>query len=845
MANKQSKISILLDINAKGFDAELSRAQRKLKKFGGAMKTVGRGLSIGLTAPLVLVGRKSAQLAVEFEKSMAKVQAISGATESEFKALSASAREFGANTAFTAAQVSELQLELSKLGFKPQEIQDATEGILDLAFAFDGDLASTASVAASTLNQFGLGAKETGRVADVMAAAFSNSALDLESFAESMKNAGPVARAAGLDVKETSALLGILANNGIKGSDAGTKLKIALTEIQVAGLPVKETIQQIVDGTFSFEESIGLLGKRAQILNPILASNADELKALTSAIDGSEGALGRAAAIMENTTDGALKRMNSALEAAGESLGRAMLPAINAVADAVSFLAKKFSEMGQGTQLVVATVGLLVAAIGPLLFIIGSLATGIAAALPVLATLGATIATVGAAAAASSLLPLAIAAAAAAGTWYILGKAMNRQRNTIDGLDNSAFNASQSMSVLQRSFSDVAKLDLTGAQTEMAGLTAELEELERLAKQDLLFDTTGGQQGSDRSMQERLQGRADEIALTERQAEVQERLDYLLEQEAVAAAQAAEDAIEALNEAVVDAQGEFDGLIKKFSKYKEIGVDTEPQEVLRSTEKALVSIIDAMIEAGQDASEWAKELAIVRQRMEDLDDLEVTTKIGKELDDNRTGFGRPQDLEQKILFKAEWKDGSLDAVVSSLKGFDIFDDFTNQVSVIQAGINALIGGFGTLFSDIASGAKTGGQAMLELATKVISAVTAQISALLIQSAIQTALATGPAALVSAPALIGVGLGIASAAIGAIPQFAEGGAVLGPTLAMVGEKPGSRGEAIVPFEKIGQFVDQVTGGEGSGSTNVIVTGRISGADIALSNSRGGVARSRRR
>jgi len=844
MADKQSKISILLNINAKGFDAELSRAQRKLKKFGGTMKTLGRGLSIGLTAPLVLVGRKSAQLAIEFEKSMAKVKAISGATEDEFKALSASAREFGASTAFTAAQVSGLQLELSKLGFKPQEIQDATEGILDLAFAFDGDLAETAGVAASTLNQFGLGAAETGKVADVMAAAFSNSALDLENFSESMKNAGPVARAAGLDIKETSALLGILANNGIKGSDAGTKLKMALTNIQIAGLPVKQTIQDIVDGTFTFQDSVDLLGKRAQILNPILASNADELATLSNALDNADGALGRAAGIMEGTTDGALKKMTSALEAAGESLGYAMLPAINAVAEAITFLAGKFSELDRGTQLVIASVGLFLAAIGPILFVIGSMATGIATALPLLASLGAAIAGVGAAAAASTLLPLAIAAAAAAGTWYILGKAMKRQRSTIDGLDHSAHNAARSMSVLQRSFSDASNLDLSSTQTQLAGVTAELEELSRLQNMDLLGDISG-EGGSGRDTKERLQGRQDEISLLERQGVLQTRLNELLEQEAAAAALAAEDAMEQLAEAVVDAQDKFEGLIKKFEKYAEIGVDTTPTERLRDTERALIDIIDAMIEAGEDASKFADQLKVVRDRMQDLERMEETIKIGMELDTARLGFGRPQDLEQKILFKAEWKDGSLENVVSSLEGFDIFDDFANQVSVIQAGISTLIGGFGTLFADIASGAKTGGQAMLELATKVISAVTAQISALLIQSAIQTALASGPAALLTAPALIGVGLGIASAAIGSIPAFAEGGAVLGPTLAMVGEKPGSRGEAIVPFEKIGQFVDQVTGGESGGATNVIVTGRISGADIALSNTRGGVARSRRR
>ncbi len=839
MANKQSKISILLDINAKGFDAELSRAQRRLKKFGGTMKTLGRGLSIGLTAPLVAVGAKSAQLAIDFEKSMAKVKAISGATESEFTSLAQSARDFGASTAFTASQVSGLQLELSKLGFKPKEIEQATRGILDLAFAFDGDLAETASVAASTLNQFGLGASETGNVADVMAAAFSNSALDLENFSESMKNAGPVARAAGLDIKETSALLGILANNGIKGSDAGTKLKMALTNIQVAGMPVKQTIQDIIDGTFTLTDSVALLGKRAQILNPILSSNKDELRALSSALDDAEGSLAKASAIMEATTDGALKKMNSALEAAGEQLGLAMLPAINAVAEAVTWAATEFSKFGDTTRTVIAVVGLLLAAIGPIIFIIGSMAMAFSAALPAILAVGSAIAGVAAAAAASTLLPLAIAAAAAAGTWYILGDAMQKQSNTIKELDHSAFNAASSMKVLKREFNDAGELSMEEAKSQLEGFTKELEYLNDLEGKDL--SNPGGpglESGSGRSVQEQLQARQDQIQLAERIAELQERITVLSGQERAAATEAAAAALKQLSEDAQDAVDAYEALADKFAIYQEIGVDTEPLEVLRDTERSLMAIIDAMIKAGEDASKYADELTVVRDRMEELEKFK-DTELLKPL-----GVGKSTDLEQKILFKAEWKDGSIEQVVSSLQGFDIFDDFTNQVSVIQAGIQTLIGSFGTLFTDIATGAKSGGQAMLELASKVISAVTAQISALLIQSAIQTALASGPAALLTAPALIGVGLGIASAAIGSIPAFAEGGAVLGPTLAMVGEKPGSRGEAIIPFEKIGQFVDQVAPQVG-GAQNITVNGRISGNDIALSNRKGGVARSRRR
>ena len=104
------------------------------------------------------------------------------------------------------------------------------------------------------------------KVADIMATAFGNSALDLGRFSESMSKVAPIARDAGLSLEDTTAVLGILMNNGITGADAGTKLKIALTEIRSAGLDVDDTLKAITSGSFDFDTAVDVLGKRAQIL---------------------------------------------------------------------------------------------------------------------------------------------------------------------------------------------------------------------------------------------------------------------------------------------------------------------------------------------------------------------------------------------------------------------------------------------------------------------------------------------------------------------------------------------------------------------------------------------------
>ena len=160
----------------------------------------------------------------QFGKAVSALKGISGGTSEEIGILSQQAKDLGASTAFTATEVIKLQTELAKLGFVAGEIQQATPAILDLSASLDVDLASAAEFAGSVVRSFGLDAGETQRVVDVMAASATGSAQSFGSLVESFKLAAPTARALGVSVEETGALLGALANNGLKGSIAGTGL---------------------------------------------------------------------------------------------------------------------------------------------------------------------------------------------------------------------------------------------------------------------------------------------------------------------------------------------------------------------------------------------------------------------------------------------------------------------------------------------------------------------------------------------------------------------------------------------------------------------------------------------
>lgn len=168
----------------------------------------------------------------EFEFTLAKVRAVSGATDEEFAGLSKTAEDLGRSTFFTAAQVAGLQLNFAKLGFRTDEIQDATEATLQLATATGSDLERAATVAGNTVRGFALDASETQRVVDVMAAAFTGSALDIEKFATSMSKVAPVAKAAGFSLEETAAILGIVQTAGIEASIAGTSLRNIFLKMQ-------------------------------------------------------------------------------------------------------------------------------------------------------------------------------------------------------------------------------------------------------------------------------------------------------------------------------------------------------------------------------------------------------------------------------------------------------------------------------------------------------------------------------------------------------------------------------------------------------------------------------------
>ena len=250
----------------------------------------------------------------DFEQQMAKVEAITGATDEEIKALSNSAKTLGSSTRKTATEVGKLQEELAKLGFTTDEILDATGAIINLSEATGSDLAQSSSVAAGVLNAFGLEAKDTKQLVDVMAKSFSSSALDINKFEIGMANVGPVTAEAGVSVEETTAMLGILVDRNVQASKAGTGLRNVFLTLSKEGKTLEGAMAEINSATDRSAKAVEIFGKENAVVATILADTRDEVNELNTSLNNTDDDAAKMAETMGDTLSGDLDKLTSAYE---------------------------------------------------------------------------------------------------------------------------------------------------------------------------------------------------------------------------------------------------------------------------------------------------------------------------------------------------------------------------------------------------------------------------------------------------------------------------------------------------------------------------------------------------
>ena len=244
----------------KGIKGAVLGAIPALRAFSAALVSTGVGALVVAVGSLTSLFVSSARKGAEFQKSLSGLKAVAGATDEQIAQLSDQAKELGASTAFTASQVVALQTEMAKLGFSVADIANSTPAVLDLAASLDVDLASAAEFTGSVVRSFGLDTSETQRVVDVMAQSAVSSAQNFGTLTESFKLAAPTAKALGVSVEETAAYLGVLANNGLKGSIAGTGLSKTFIQLNKEGITLDEAMEKVAGSSNKLNTAVELVG---------------------------------------------------------------------------------------------------------------------------------------------------------------------------------------------------------------------------------------------------------------------------------------------------------------------------------------------------------------------------------------------------------------------------------------------------------------------------------------------------------------------------------------------------------------------------------------------------------
>lgn len=394
----------------------LARVTQARERYSRAQETAGKlktggALAIGAAAAGGYAAGRFLQPAIGFGKEMSRVQALTRIDKNspQFKALREQALKLGSETQFTASDAASGQSFLAMAGFTPQAIQAALPGVLNMALAGGVELGETADIGSNILTQFNLTADQMDRVGDTLTAAFTRTNTDLRTLGETMKYTGPVAAKLGISLEEAAAMAGMLANNGLRGSDAGTAMRASLSRlasppkaaadalkelgVSVADArgkmrPMEDVLLDLYKATqkygqvdqVSFFKDIAGEEAFVGLQTLVAAAGSGELQKLTRELQGARGEAGRVAKVMADNLDGDLKNLDSAWEGLRIRISDLVDGPLRSVTQWLTRVLEKITSLAQAhpvltRQLLIAGGALLAmtATIGSLSLVIGVL----------------------------------------------------------------------------------------------------------------------------------------------------------------------------------------------------------------------------------------------------------------------------------------------------------------------------------------------------------------------------------------------------------------------------------------------------------------------------------------
>lgn len=387
------------------FGQKMENAGQKIQKVGKAVTSVGTTLTKYVTAPIVGLGTAAVKTTADFDESMSKVQALSGATGKDFDALRKKAREMGATTKYSAGESADALGYMALAGWDTNQMIDGLDGVLNLAAASGMELAEASDMVTDYLSAFGLEAKDSTRFADQLAYAQAHSNTTTTQLGDAFGNSAAQMHTAGQSMETTTAVLEAFANQGLKGSEAGTalsammrditqkmkngKIQIGDTTVAVQDqngnfrnmIDILADVEAATDGMGSAEKSAALMttftARSVKGVSMALTEGTDKIYGYESALYSADGSAKKMADTMQDNLKGQLTILKSQLQELAISFGDILVPKIRKAVEWVQKQVDKFNKLDESTKKQIVKFAGLAAAIGPVLAIAGKLTTGI------------------------------------------------------------------------------------------------------------------------------------------------------------------------------------------------------------------------------------------------------------------------------------------------------------------------------------------------------------------------------------------------------------------------------------------------------------------------------------
>ena len=397
---------------------EADRTNTAFAKIGAAgevMQNVGDKISgageklLPVTAGVTALGTVAVKTGADFDAAMSKVAAVSGATGDDLQALRDKAREMGSQTKFSASEAAEAMNYMAMAGWKTEDMLSGIEGVMNLAAASGEDLATTSDIVTDALTAFGLTASDSAHFADVLAAASSNANTNVSMMGETFKYAAPVAGSLGFSVEDTAEAIGLMANAGIKSTQAGTSLRSIMTalagDVKFCGESIGEVEIQTTNADGSMRELSDILAdcrvafaglsesEQASAAQALVGKNAmsgflalmnaapADIEKLSGAISDCDGTSLSMAETMQDNLAGQLTILKSQLEELAISFSDILMPAIRSIVSHIQGLVDKLNQLDPQTKETIVKIALVAATLGPMLIVLGKTISGVGSVL--------------------------------------------------------------------------------------------------------------------------------------------------------------------------------------------------------------------------------------------------------------------------------------------------------------------------------------------------------------------------------------------------------------------------------------------------------------------------------